>query len=248
MDCAEFSGCRLTSNPSLYNNSLQLGLSEKNSYSLVYMTAFSNFSHNISLSLLLHTKVFPESFPSLHLAVRHPSSSCWWSCCRQSAHSPQREDSTHSFTTSLLLSHTRVYETIPAICLKLDIPKAAQISGRFEQFELSVEKKEDHSALRYEVCLNKPLRRVFSSWHWKLLKFCTSTMSLKKRKPSTVFSWHKSFAILAPWRKGKWCDSIYAILCFEWSLLHPVGSMQHLYLQHRWWFVWLRCWRTFRNL
>lgn len=28
-------------------------------------------------------------------------------------------------------------------------------------------------------------------------------MSLKKRKPSMVFSWHKSFAILAPWRKGK---------------------------------------------
>lgn len=28
-------------------------------------------------------------------------------------------------------------------------------------------------------------------------------MSLKKRKPSVAFSWHKSFAILAPWRKGK---------------------------------------------
>ncbi|XP_059374008.1 uncharacterized protein LOC132110919 [Carassius carassius] len=28
-------------------------------------------------------------------------------------------------------------------------------------------------------------------------------MSLKKRKPSMVFSWHKSFTILAPWRKGK---------------------------------------------
>ncbi|KAG1950561.1 hypothetical protein F2P79_011025 [Pimephales promelas] len=28
-------------------------------------------------------------------------------------------------------------------------------------------------------------------------------MSLKKRKPSMVFNWHKSFAILAPWRKGK---------------------------------------------
>ncbi|XP_050981403.1 uncharacterized protein si:ch211-250c4.3 [Labeo rohita] len=28
-------------------------------------------------------------------------------------------------------------------------------------------------------------------------------MSLKKRKPSVVFSWHKSFTILAPWRKGK---------------------------------------------
>ncbi|XP_052429176.1 uncharacterized protein si:ch211-250c4.3 [Carassius gibelio] len=28
-------------------------------------------------------------------------------------------------------------------------------------------------------------------------------MSLKRRKPSTVFSWHKSFTILAPWRKGK---------------------------------------------
>ncbi|XP_062851238.1 uncharacterized protein si:ch211-250c4.3 [Trichomycterus rosablanca] len=28
-------------------------------------------------------------------------------------------------------------------------------------------------------------------------------MSLKRRKPSVVFSWHKSFAILAPWRKGK---------------------------------------------
>lgn len=28
-------------------------------------------------------------------------------------------------------------------------------------------------------------------------------MSLKKRKPSMVFSWQKSFAILAPWRKGK---------------------------------------------
>ncbi|KAI7806053.1 uncharacterized protein si:ch211-250c4.3 [Triplophysa rosa] len=28
-------------------------------------------------------------------------------------------------------------------------------------------------------------------------------MSLKKRKPSMVFSWHKSIGILAPWRKGK---------------------------------------------
>ncbi|XP_076830930.1 uncharacterized protein LOC143476574 isoform X2 [Brachyhypopomus gauderio] len=28
-------------------------------------------------------------------------------------------------------------------------------------------------------------------------------MSPKKRKPSVAFSWHKSFAILAPWRKGK---------------------------------------------
>ncbi|XP_052006366.1 uncharacterized protein si:ch211-250c4.3 [Xyrauchen texanus] len=28
-------------------------------------------------------------------------------------------------------------------------------------------------------------------------------MSLKKRKPSMVFNWHKSFAILAPWRKGR---------------------------------------------
>ncbi|XP_016392731.1 uncharacterized protein LOC107727387 isoform X2 [Sinocyclocheilus rhinocerous] len=28
-------------------------------------------------------------------------------------------------------------------------------------------------------------------------------MSLKRRKPSMVFSWHKSFSILAPWRKGK---------------------------------------------
>ncbi|XP_051946049.1 uncharacterized protein LOC127617919 isoform X2 [Xyrauchen texanus] len=28
-------------------------------------------------------------------------------------------------------------------------------------------------------------------------------MSLKKRKSSTVFNWQKSFAILAPWRKGK---------------------------------------------
>ncbi|XP_017580056.1 uncharacterized protein si:ch211-250c4.3 [Pygocentrus nattereri] len=28
-------------------------------------------------------------------------------------------------------------------------------------------------------------------------------MSLKKRKPTVAFSWHKSFAILAPWRKGK---------------------------------------------
>ncbi|XP_073691274.1 uncharacterized protein [Garra rufa] len=28
-------------------------------------------------------------------------------------------------------------------------------------------------------------------------------MSLKKRKPSMVFNWHKSFTILAPWRKGK---------------------------------------------
>lgn len=115
---------------------------------------------------------------------------------------------THSFTTSLLLSHTLVYETFPAVCSKVDIPRAAQISGTFEQFEHSVEEKEDQPALRYEVCLNEPLRRVFSSWHRKLLKFCTSTMSLKKRKPSMVFSWHKSFAILAPWRKGKLCDSI----------------------------------------
>ncbi|KAI4874247.1 hypothetical protein NFI96_007732 [Prochilodus magdalenae] len=28
-------------------------------------------------------------------------------------------------------------------------------------------------------------------------------MSLRKRKPSVAFSWHKSLAILAPWRKGK---------------------------------------------
>ncbi|XP_042592326.1 uncharacterized protein si:ch211-250c4.3 [Cyprinus carpio] len=28
-------------------------------------------------------------------------------------------------------------------------------------------------------------------------------MSLKRRKPSMAFSWHKSFTILAPWRKGK---------------------------------------------
>ncbi|XP_066535461.1 uncharacterized protein si:ch211-250c4.3 isoform X2 [Hoplias malabaricus] len=28
-------------------------------------------------------------------------------------------------------------------------------------------------------------------------------MSLKRRKPTVTFSWHKSFAILAPWRKGK---------------------------------------------
>ncbi|KAL2083413.1 hypothetical protein ACEWY4_021186 [Coilia grayii] len=28
-------------------------------------------------------------------------------------------------------------------------------------------------------------------------------MSLKKRRPSVAFSWHKSFTILAPWRKGK---------------------------------------------
>nr|XP_055025707.1 uncharacterized protein si:ch211-250c4.3 [Misgurnus anguillicaudatus] len=31
----------------------------------------------------------------------------------------------------------------------------------------------------------------------------TSKMSLKKKKPSMGFSWHKPFAILAPWRKGK---------------------------------------------
>lgn len=28
-------------------------------------------------------------------------------------------------------------------------------------------------------------------------------MSLKKKRPSVAFSWHRSFAILAPWRKGK---------------------------------------------
>ncbi|XP_063047701.1 uncharacterized protein si:ch211-250c4.3 isoform X2 [Engraulis encrasicolus] len=28
-------------------------------------------------------------------------------------------------------------------------------------------------------------------------------MSLRKKRPSVAFSWHKSFAILAPWRKGK---------------------------------------------
>ncbi|KAJ8248521.1 hypothetical protein GJAV_G00242910 [Gymnothorax javanicus] len=28
-------------------------------------------------------------------------------------------------------------------------------------------------------------------------------MSLKKRRPSVVFNWHRSFSILAPWRKGK---------------------------------------------
>ncbi|XP_060728420.1 uncharacterized protein si:ch211-250c4.3 [Tachysurus vachellii] len=28
-------------------------------------------------------------------------------------------------------------------------------------------------------------------------------MSLKRRKPSMAFSWHKSFTILTPWRKGK---------------------------------------------
>ncbi|XP_062375855.1 uncharacterized protein si:ch211-250c4.3 isoform X2 [Sardina pilchardus] len=29
------------------------------------------------------------------------------------------------------------------------------------------------------------------------------TMSLRKKRPGVAFSWHKSFAILAPWRKGK---------------------------------------------
>ncbi|XP_041922418.1 uncharacterized protein si:ch211-250c4.3 isoform X2 [Alosa sapidissima] len=31
----------------------------------------------------------------------------------------------------------------------------------------------------------------------------SGTMSLKKRRPSVAFSWHKPFAILAPWKKGK---------------------------------------------
>lgn len=163
-DCAEFGGYGLTSNPTLFNNSMlalmrwipQGMSSEKNVLftGIWLQNTFSNFSHYLSLSFSLyaHTQRFsPKSFPSLHLAISHPSSSCWWSCCRQSAHSPQWEDSTRSSTTSLCLSH------FLTVCLKLDIPQA-HLSGAFEH---SIQEKEDQSALRYEVCLNKPTRRGF---------------------------------------------------------------------------------------
>ncbi len=94
--------------PSLPLPSLSLSLSLSSlSFSLTSPPLSPPPPLSLSLSLSLHTQRFsPKSFPSLHLVIRHPSSSCWWSCCRQSARSPQCEDSTHSFTTSLCISHT----------------------------------------------------------------------------------------------------------------------------------------------
>ncbi len=131
----------------------------KHIFQLLPLSLPLSLSLSLSLSLYTH-KGFLRSLspPSIWRSVTPPPAADGPAVGSLLVLLSVRTAHTPSQPASVSLTHSC---TILTICLRLDILQAAHLCGAFELFEHLIQEKKDQSALRYEVWLNKPTRRVF---------------------------------------------------------------------------------------